>query len=116
MILDTRDLEVEIVDLECEEDDAAGAGAEPMSDEDAARLECLRELRDEIGSPWFDGVSLIPEDEFEDYAREFARDIGVIEDDCRWPCSCIDWSQAAMELQTDYTSAEWDGETHYWRE
>jgi len=57
--------------------------------------------------------TLIPDDEFEDYARELAYDIGAISREAPWPQSCIDWEAAADALQVDFTSWEYDGRT-YW--
>ena len=59
---------------------------------------------------------LIPEREFVDHAQQLAEDIGAVEDFSRWPVSCIDWEQAARELQTDYTSVEYEGTTYFYRE
>jgi antirestriction protein len=59
--------------------------------------------------------TLIPENGFEDYARELAEDIGAISSDTGWPATCIDWERAARELQMDYTSVEYDGDTYYYR-
>lgn len=103
--LDTRDLEDEIIELE-----------EANDSDDRERLEALRELRHEIGGDWYGGIQLIPEHEFEDYARQFAEDIGAIDDNTRWPCTCIDWEQAAGELAMDYSSITFDGTDYYWRE
>lgn len=41
-------------------------------------------------------------DSDEDFARQFADDIGAIQDDCSWPYTCIDWEWAARELMYDY--------------
>ena len=48
-------------------------------------------------------------------AQELAEDCGLIPDDAKWPCNCIDWEQAAEELQVDYSTVEYDGETYYYR-
>lgn len=37
----------------------------------------------------------------------------MIPDGLAWPLTCIDWVQAAEELQQDYMSYEFDGYT-YW--
>lgn len=58
-------------------------------------------------------VTAIRDSYFKDYAQEFAEDIGAIKTDVTWPNNCIDWDQAARELQMDYTSVEFDGVT-YW--
>lgn len=60
-------------------------------------------------------VTLIRDSYFEDYARELAEDIGAVPADAQWPMRCIDWKQAARELQTDYTTVEFDGVTYWTR-
>ena len=76
------------------------------------------------------GLMMIPEREFEDYARQFADDIGafsVLSDHWArqgerrdvsgdWPFTCIDWQRAAEELAQDYTEIEFDGVTYYCQE
>lgn len=85
-----------------------------LTEEELEELEELRGLRDEI-SEWSHSETLIPESEFEDYARDFAEDIGAIEDDAKWPATCIDWEKAASELQMNYSSCEYQGTTYYYR-
>lgn len=41
-----------------------------------------------------------------EYAQDFAEQVGAIDDDARWPATCIDWERAARELFMDYWSAE----------
>ena len=61
------------------------------------------------------GETLIPVDEFEEYAQQFAEDIGAIGDDNQWPLYCIDWERAASDLAMDYTEVEYQGESYYVR-
>jgi hypothetical protein len=56
---------------------------------------------------------MIRDSYFKEYAQEFAEDIGAINKNASWPNTCIDWDQAARELQMDYTSVNFDGVT-YW--
>lgn len=77
-------------------------------------LEELDNLESEI-SEWRHGESMIPEDEFEDYARQFAEDIGAIPDDAQWPCTCIDWEKAAEKLSQDYSTVSYQGTDYYVR-
>lgn len=49
----------------------------------------------------------------EDYAQELAADCCEMPKDIAWPFTCIDWEQAARELQIDYTSVSFDG-IDYW--
>ena len=83
--------------------------------DDGQELKALRALADqcEDGGNWWHGETLIRESYFETYAQELADDIGAIPKDARWPCTCIDWEQAARELKQDYTSVDFDGVT-YW--
>jgi hypothetical protein len=60
-------------------------------------------------------VTLIRDSYFEDYARELAEDIGAIRSDVGWPCNCIDWKQAARELQLDYSTVKICGVTYWCR-
>lgn len=82
---------------------------DPLDADERERLVSLREFEESIP----DWDSLIHEDDFEDYAREFAKDIGALGG---WPYSCIDWEQAADELRADYTCYEIDGMTFYGQE
>lgn len=88
---------------------------------DQDEIEEMQERVDEIEAlgegieDWIYGATMIPEHDFEDYAREFAEDIGAISADTSWPATCIDWERAARELAMDYTSVEWEGTTYYVR-
>jgi len=62
-----------------------------------------------------DGVYFIDEDYFEDHAREFAEDIGAIQDEMSWPATHIDWSAAADELRYDYSEVEFQGNNYLFR-
>lgn len=82
-----------------------------------AELKTLTDFRDEVGSrEWTHGLALINEDYFEDYAQQFAEDIGATNRDMSWPYTCIDWKQAANDLRQDYSSAELDGETYLYQD
>ncbi len=88
-----------------------GAQLDGLEYEIAERDE-LKDLVDEIYGAE-DGVTLIRDSYFEDYARQLAEDIGSISGDDRWPACHIDWEEAAGALQADYQSIDWDGVT-YW--
>lgn len=101
-----------------------------LPDDDAAELATLEELLSDLegngGDEQWNGswypITLIRDDHFESYAEELA-------DDCcpypsnsaegkalqQWPYRCIDWKQAARELQQDYSSVEFDGVTYWYR-
>lgn len=88
-------------------------------DEIADELARLEELKDQIGEckGKIDDSNgpFVHENDFEDYARELAEDIGAIDRNASWPLGCIDWEQAADELKMDYTSVDWEGVTYYYR-
>lgn len=97
--------------------DATRALVDWASDNDH-ELSALRAFAGEASGyadDWEHGCALIRDSHFEDYAQELADDIGAIPADARWPTTCIDWKQAARELQMDYTSAEFDGVTYWLR-
>lgn len=94
-----------------------------LDDDESVEMVSLTELLNELrGSggdhqwhgDWFP-VTLIRDTYFEDYARELAEDIGAVPSDASWPAYCIDWEWAARELRMDYTSAEFDGVTYWYR-
>lgn len=118
-IIDSRDICERI--LELEEVVSEGIGDDKGNDvrESANELKMLQDIVDEIdnygGDKAEDGVALIRDSYFRDYAEELADDIGAIDRNAKWPVNCIDWEQAARELQMDYTSLEFDGVTYWYR-
>lgn len=99
-----------------EAQDAVDAAELDFGDDEKAELKEIEELRDETDAREFrHGIQLIPCDEFEDYARELAEEIGAIPDNAQWPCRCIDWEQAAKELAVDYSVVTFRGEDYYFR-
>lgn len=109
-IWDTRDLLSLIQKLTEAMDDG--------DEEAGAKLADALELEAEI-EPYAEdyryGATVIRDDEFEDYARQLAEDIGAIDSEASWPLGCIDWAEAARLLQQDYTSFEYDGCTWWVR-
>lgn len=89
--------------------------SDPLDNDERCRLAALTSLRDEFDHrDWRDGVTLIPENDFEDYARQMAEDCGYCNSDnplVRY----VDWDKWAHDVQMDYTSVEFDGETYYYR-
>jgi hypothetical protein len=117
-VLDSRDIEERISTLEELRDAAAEGSMDPMEENESEELAALIELRDEAqgySEDWKYGSTLIRDSYFQTYAQELADDIGATNSEAAqsWPLTCIDWEQAARELQQDYTSVEFDGVT-YW--
>jgi hypothetical protein len=78
-------------------------------------LEAFAEQAKGYTSDWNCGASLINDDYFTRYAQNLAEDIGAIQSGAAWPCTCIDWEQAASELQQGYVKVEFDGQTFWMR-
>lgn len=111
-LIDSRDIIERIEELENEREEN-GATWGP---DEAAELFALQKLADEAEgySPdWRYGETLIRDSYFVTYAQELADELGAIDDAATWPNYCIDWEQAARELQVDYTAVDFDGVT-YW--
>jgi hypothetical protein len=102
-MLDTRDLADELAD----------------EDTEAERAAFIAELFEDFGidpeRPDDMDVVIIEDGEFEEYAQDLAEDIGAIGPGAPWPVRCIDWAQAASELQQDYTSTTIAGTTYWFR-
>jgi antirestriction protein len=110
-----------------EELEALGAVADPddterdADDNEEYRLlgNFLSEVKGNGGDHKWRGdwypVTFIADSGFEEYAQELAEDIGAINRDATWPNNCIDWEQAAQELQHDYSTVEYDGVTYWYR-
>ena len=91
-------------------EEAAGDPRHLMYDE-ATEYKALKELEEQAEgySVWKYGAQLIRESYFTDYAQQLAEDIGAVSADATWPNNCIDWDQAARELEVDYTRVDFDG-------
>ena len=104
-IIDSRDVIERIDELE-----------DSLDSDEAAELAALKALAEEASDyapDWEYGETLIRDSYFKDYAQELAEDCCDMPADAAWPFRCIDWAQAARELQMDYTAVEFDGVT-YW--
>jgi hypothetical protein len=128
-IIDSRDIIARIEELEAEleggtldektneyvmvDDD----GDEINMDDEYEELEVLKVLAEEAENccSWEDGETLISDNYFEQYAVDFAEDIGAVGSEDQWPLQHIDWKAAAADLQTDYSSVDYDGQTFWVR-
>jgi len=129
--IDVRDIIARVEELREERDDLqtaldggsqedVNALAEWETDnaEELAELESLMDDLNGMGGDeqwegdWYP-VTLIRDSYFQDYAQELAEECSMIDTKAKWPMTCIDWEQAARELQYDYSSVEVNGVT-YW--
>ena len=114
--IDSRDLEerIKYLEAELEEGEERYTGEKEDNKEELQKLQAFKESVDN-NEEWEFGITFINEDYFEEYAREFAEDIGAISKDTQWPATCIDWEQATNELQMGYTEVDFDGVPYYYR-
>ena len=111
--IDSRDVIARIDELEAKIEEAKDSEDECIDEEE--ELKNLKELEEQAKSSadWKYGETLIREDEFTNYAEEFAKDIGATQNDSNdWPNRHIDWEAAAEELKMDYMEVEFDGEIY----
>lgn len=107
--IDSRDIIERVEELE-------GFENVDLDDDEKEELQALQELVGECegySGDWQYGATLIRDSYFEQYARDFAEDIGAVDRSTSWPNDCIDWKEAAEQLQMDYTCVDFDG-VDYW--
>ncbi len=132
-VIDSREVIERLEELRAERDELIEARSEVTHDDPEAynkavndliewnddfiielkALEALNAEGEDYAADWIHGETLIRDTYFEDYAQELADDIGAVATDAVWPYTCIDWTQAARELQMDYTQVDFDG-VAYW--
>jgi hypothetical protein len=127
-IIDSRDVIARIAYLRAEWAEATGNEPDDyalsgddwkvgLGDEEGEEMVALLELAQEGEAnlaDWAYGETLVEDYSFEGYAQELAEDIGLYNaSEAQWPLTCIDWAQAARELQMDYTALSF-GSHVYW--
>lgn len=120
-VIDVRSIIERVEELEAElspSDESDGTDNEER-EELATLTALLDELKGNGGDHEWKGdwypVTLIRDSYFEDFAQQEAEDLDLIKRDAHWPNNCIDWAQAASELQMDYSTAKFDGVTYWYR-
>ena len=88
--------------------------ANEFGEEEAQELKELDALAEEVEG-WDRGVHLIHVDLFVEHAEEVAIETGCISSTRAWPLDHIDWTAAARELEQDYSTVEFRGDTYYYR-
>lgn len=77
-------------------------------------IEEINKLEKEVGSEFEYGVTLIEEDEFEDYCRELCEDCGYISRDFPHFIE-IDWDATANNMRADYSETTFRGNDYLFR-
>jgi hypothetical protein len=120
-VFDVRDVIARVEELEASLPPADEADNDTQEERDelatlAAFLDSVKGYGgdEQWRGDWYP-VTFIRDSYFTEYAQELANDIGAINREIGWPGNCIDWEKAAAELQMDYSSTEFDGETYWYR-
>lgn len=127
-VIDVRDIIARVLELRDERDEYNEKMGSPdawvgVPDGDPEELDMLEAILSELagygGDEEFDGdgypITLIAESYFQEYAQNLAEECGMVNTNARWPMSCIDWEQAAWELQMDYSNILIHGFTYWYR-
>ena len=115
--IDVRDIIARVLELRAERDEYNEKMGSPdawdgVPDGEPKELVMLEDILSELagygGDEEFDGdgypVQLIADSYFQEYAQDLAEECGMVDTNARWPMTCIDWEQAAEELQMDYSN------------
>ena len=79
-------------------------------------IEDINELENSVGSEWSYGVTLIDEDDFQDYCEELVSDIGDLPKDLpSYISNNIDWEGVAEDLKVDYSEVTFRGTSYLYR-
>ena len=120
-----RDIIARVLELRDERDEYnekmgspdAWDGVPDGEPEELAMLEGILSELAGYGDAEFDGdwypLKLVADSYFTEYTQNLAEECGMVDTNARWPMTCIDWEQAARELQMDYSSIE-IRDTTYW--
>lgn len=120
---DTFDIRDVIERFEKIEDALEDDEFESFTEEDFGEAATIKEFLDEMAGKggdeqwrgdWYPSL-FIADDYFKEYAEQLADDIGAINKDASWPTNCIDWDEAASQLQGDYSSVDVNGTTYWFR-
>ena len=115
-IIDVRDIIERIEELEPEIDEI---GEGDHIAEWKALTSIMADLKGMGGDEQWEGdwypLTLIRDSYFKTYAQDLAEDVGAVNANATWPNNCIDWGQAARELQYDYSGVDIRGVTYWTR-
>lgn len=138
-VLDVRDIIARVEELEQERDTFVDerAGDDPSADmrttynerwateyeSEAAELAeltaflgelCGRGGDEQWRGDWYP-VTLVRDTYFCEFAQDEAWSLDLIKPNTAWPYNCIDWDEAARDLQQNYSAIEYDGVTYWYR-
>lgn len=86
-----------------------------FTEEQQDELTALEDAISEIGETYAeDGVILIPENEFVEYAEQVCKENGYVDKNIPW-WIVIDWDATADNIRQDYSEVEIEGETYLYQ-
>lgn len=124
-LIERRDALLEekgVADLDDDDDDDVSAEVldavgklNGFTEEQQDELNALEDAISEIGETYaIDGVSLIPESEFVEYAEQLCKENGYVDKNIPW-WIVIDWDATANNIRQDYSEVEFEGETYLYQ-
>jgi len=111
-IIDSRDIIERIKEL------YEGLELNELEGYEKDEYEALTELKKQCGysNDWIYGLALIHEDYFTEYCEDLCKSCGYLSDDIPFFISNnINWEGIADDLLIDYSEADFDGQTYYFR-
>ncbi len=125
--LDEATADLERIAQESDDADAISEAGEAVDDaqkeldraneefgaDEQKELASLEDVENEVGD--LRHAHLIHEDDFEDYAQDFAEEYCDMKSAAQWPFTCIDWEKAARDLRMDFSTIDHDGETYLYQ-
>lgn len=127
-VIDVRDIIARVLELRDERDEYNEKMGSPdawdgVPDGDPEELAMLEDILSELagygGDEEFEGdwypLGLVADSYFQEYTQNLAEECGMVDTNARWPMTCIDWEQAARELQMDYSNILIHGSTYWYR-
>lgn len=109
-VIDSRDVIARFGELSDRDLYPLGTFTQDETDEYIALRDLIEDGQED---EWRYGVTLIRDSYWVQYAQEYAEETGAFSSTTTWPFTCIDWEEAASDLQQDYSPVTFAGVT-YW--
>lgn len=85
-------------------------------EDELKEIEEIDDIENEVGSEFKYGVTLIDEDDFQEYCEDLVSDIGDLPRDLpSYISNNINWEGVADDLRVDYSEVEFRGTTYLYR-
>jgi len=81
-----------------------------LNSDESEELFALIDLFEEVS---WENIDLISENDFEEFARDYAADLGLVDESME---NYVRWADFAADLKGDYSKVEFQGTTYFYRE